>query len=176
MKTEYEARILDINKEKFVSKLETMGALKVADYKQRRYVYDFNPVIPNKWIRLRDNGKEVTLTIKEIKNDSIDGTEELEIEVSDFEITNAILEELSYKNRSYQENKRIRYMLDNVEIDIDTWPMIPTYVEFEGESADKVLDVIKKLGYNEDDIVTYGVSKIYKHYGLNIDDYLELKF
>lgn len=176
MKTEYEARVLDILKEEFVNILENMGAQKVADYNQRRYVYDFKPVIPNKWIRLRDNGSEVTLTIKEINNDSIDGTKELEIIVSDFETTSAILEELGYKSRSYQENKRVRYMLDDVEIDIDTWPMIPTYVEFESESADKVLKVIKKLGYSENDIVTYGVSKIYEHYGLNIDDYLELKF
>lgn len=69
-------------------------------------------------------GKEVTLTIKEIKNDSIDGTKELEIKANDFDTTNLILNELEYKSRLYQENKRTRYMLNNIEIDIDKWPMI----------------------------------------------------
>ena len=119
MKTEYEARILEIDKESFIKKLEEIGAVKVADYHQKRYIYDFNPAIKGKWIRLRDTGKETTLTIKEIKEDTID--------------------ELGYKHRLYQENKRTRYMLNNIEIDIDTWPMIPTYVEFEGDSEENII-------------------------------------
>jgi len=176
MKTEYEARILEINKEEFIKKLENLGATKVADYIQKRYIYDFNPAIKGKWIRLRDTGKETTLTIKEIKEDTIDGTKELEIKVSDFDTTNLILKELGYNYRLYQENKRTRYMLDNIEIDIDTWPMIPTYVEFEGDSAENILKVIEELRYKKEDIITYGVSKIYEHYGLDIDSYPELKF
>ena len=176
MKTEYEARILEINKEEFIKKLENLGATKVADYIQKRYIYDFNPAIKGKWIRLRDTGKEVTLTIKEIKNDSIDGTKELEIKANDFDTTNLILNELGYKSRLYQENKRTRYMLNNIEIDIDKWPMIPTYVELEGPNEEEILKVVKELGFSSEDIITYGVSKIYNHYGLDIDDYPELKF
>lgn len=176
MKTEYEARILEINKEEFIKKLENLGATKVADYIQKRYIYDFNPAIKGKWIRLRDTGKETTLTIKEIKEETIDGTKELEIKVNDFDTTNLILEELGYKHRLYQENKRTRYMLNNIEIDIDTWPMIPTYVEFEGDSEENIIKAIEELGYKKEDIITYGVSKIYMHYGLDIDAYQELKF
>ncbi len=58
MKTEYEARILEINKEEFIKKLENLGATKVADYIQKRYIYDFNPAIKGKWIRLRDQAKK----------------------------------------------------------------------------------------------------------------------
>lgn len=176
MKIEYEARVLEIDKDDLIKRLEKMGAVKVGDFNQRRYVYDFKPVISNKWIRLRDNGEVVTLTIKEIKEDTIDGTKELEIEVSDFEATDNILQELGYNFRSYQENKRTRYMLDDIEIDIDTWPKISTYVEFEGKNEENILKVIANLGYKKDEIVTYGVSKIYEHYGLNIDDYKILKF
>lgn len=176
MKTEYEARILEINKDEFIKKIEDLDAVKIADYYQRRYIYDFNPVIKGKWIRLRDTGKETTLTIKEITKDTIDGTKELEIKVSDFNTTDSILEELGYRHRLYQENKRTRYMLNNIEIDIDTWPMVPTYVELEGDSEENILEFIKKLGYSEEDIITYGVSKIYNHYGLDIDSYKELKF
>lgn len=100
----------------------------------KRYVYDFNPINKNKWIRLRTDGKTSTLTIKEIvdKNE-IDGTNEIEIEVSSFENANKILNELGYVARNYQENKRIKYTLDGVEIDIDFWPLIPPYVEIEGK-------------------------------------------
>ncbi len=63
---------------------------------------------------------ELKLTIKEIKNDKIDGTEELEIEVSDFSKTNSILNELGYTHRAYQENKRTRYIYERIEISIDT--------------------------------------------------------
>ncbi len=176
MITEYEARILEINKEEFIKKLESLNAKKISDYNQRRYVYNFSPIIEGKWIRLRDNGKTTTLTIKEIKNDDIDGTKELEIEVSDFEKTNTILNELGYKSYAYQENKRTRYMLNDIEIDIDSWPMIPDYVEFEGKNEEEIISLIKKLGYKESDVTTLGVSKIYKHYGIIVEDIPILKF
>ncbi len=176
MKSEIEARILEIEKEELIKKLEKIGARFIGNYNQKRYVYDFNPVISNKWIRLRNNGEKSSLTIKEIVNDGINGTKELEIEVSDFDITNLILNELGYNFRSYQENKRTRYVYNNIEIDIDTWPNIPTYVEFEGPDENELLDFIESLGYKKEDIITDGVKKIYKKYGKDIDAYKELKF
>ena len=104
---EYEVRVLEINKEEIQNKLNELGATLVEDVFQRRYVYDFNPVNPNKWIRLRTNGKKTTLTIKEVVDkNKIGGTKELEVEVSDFELTNIALNELGFKHRNYQENKR----------------------------------------------------------------------
>ena len=58
MKTEYEIRVLETDKEKLIDKLEELGAKKVGEFNQKRYVYDLNPVQENKWIRLRTNGKE----------------------------------------------------------------------------------------------------------------------
>lgn len=176
MKTEVEARILDINVSELIERLEKVGAKFVNNYNQKRYIYDFKPVQKGKWIRLRTDGEKTTLTIKEIKNDSIQGTEELEIEVSDIESTNLILEGLGYKARNYQENKRTRYIYNDIEIDIDTWPKIPTYVEFEGVDEKELFNFVNMLGFTKDDLITYGVSKIYKHYELDIDDYDILKF
>jgi len=176
MKEEIEARILEVNKEILEAKLKELGATFVASFMQKRYVYDFNPIEEGKWIRLRTNGSITTLTIKEIKNDSINGTEELEITVDDFDKTNLILEKLGFKSKAYQENKRIRYIYNNIEIDIDSWPLIPTYVEIEGENITAIENLIELLGYKKENIITFGVSKIYKHYGLDIDSYKELKF
>ena len=176
MNTEYEVKILEIDKNDFIKRLEQLGAKKEEYFFQRRNVYDFNPAIKGKWIRLRTNGRESTLTIKNIISPLIDGTKEIEIVVSDFDKCKYILNELGYHPKGYQENKRTRYYLDGVEIDIDTWPMIPTYVEIEGNSEEKVMTLIRKLGYNEDEITTLDVDSIYKKYGYNLDEIKELKF
>ena len=68
MEKERELTILDIDLDDFIKKLESLGAIKQGEFLQRRYVFDVKPVNPNKWIRLRTNGKKTTLTIKEIKD------------------------------------------------------------------------------------------------------------
>lgn len=175
---EYECTYLGINKEEFIKKIESLGAKKVDEFFQKRYAYDFNPKINNKWIRLRTNGKKTTLTIKEIfDKNRIGGNHELEIEVSDFLKTNEILLELGYKYRNYQENKRIVYKLDNIEFDIDSWPLIPTYVEIEGTSEDDVKNIIEKLNLDKTKITNYDVTSIYNEiYNINILDINVLKF
>ena len=174
MKSEIEARLLECNPEKILAKLKENNATFVGDWLQLRYCYDFNPVKNNSWIRLRTNGIETTLTIKEIQTDKIDGTKESEIVVSDFFVTDEILNKLGYVARSKQENRRIRFILDNVEIDIDFWPMIPTYIEFEANSENEIKSVCEKLGINFDSLTTLDVQSIYAKYGLNINKMPEI--
>lgn len=174
---EYEARVLEINKESLEEKLKSLGAEKVADFDYKRRVYDFNPKSDGKWIRLRTDGTKTTLTIKEVKTYEVDGTEETEIEVSDFETTNTILNKLGYTAKSYQENKRTRWSLDGVEIDIDTWPYIPTYVEIEGKSAEEVQKILKKLELEKGKVTTLDVQSVYKEiYGIDLRGMPEVRF
>lgn len=168
MKTEIEARLLEVDVEGFIRKLEDNKAKFVGDWLQIRNCYDFTPVKENSWVRLRTNGIESTLTIKEVNNSKIDGTKELEIVVSDFDLTDEILNKLGYVARSRQENRRIRYILDEVEIDIDFWPRIPAYVEFEGPSEEKIKKVCKKLGIEYSSLTSIDVEKIYNHYGFQL--------
>ena len=158
---EYEVRVLEINKEEIQNKLTELNATLVEDSYQKRYVYDFNPVDPNKWIRLRTNGNKTTLTIKQIESSNIDGTKEMEIVVDDFDTTNEILNELGYKARNAQENKRIKYDLNGVEVDIDTWPLIPTYLEIEGKSEEEVYNTLDLLGIDRDKATSLDVTGIY---------------
>ena len=176
MNTEIEVRILNIKKEDLISKLENNNAEFIGDWLQVRYVYDFKPVDPHRWIRLRTNGITNTLTIKEVHDKTELGTKELEIEVSSIEKTHEILEKLGYKRRSIQENKRIRYMLNDVEIDIDTWPKLNTYVEFEADSLDKIKEVIALLGFDYNDAVTQDAQDIYMSLGYTQEDLNNLKF
>lgn len=130
-------------------------------------------------MRLRTNGEETTLTIKTVvdKND-LGGTQEHEVVVSDFEKMNDILEKLGYKHRNYQENKRIRYILDEVEIDIDTWPLIPTYAEIDGKNKEVVISILKKLDYfGSDKVTTLDVISIYNDiYNIDVLNIKELYF
>lgn len=168
MKKEIEARLLDIDEDKFIALLRKHNATFVGDWLMNRNVYDFNPIDDNKWIRLRTNGIETTLTIKEIVDNGIEGTNELEIVVSDFDGANEILNKLGYFARGKQTNRRIRYILDNVEIDIDFWPLIPTYVEFEAESVDKIEKLCKKLDIDFNSLTTMSVPEVYDYYGHNV--------
>ena len=177
MNTEYEIRVLEVDIEEIVTKLETLGATKVGDWEQKRYVYDFNPKRENQWIRFKTNGKKTTLTYKNVEKDTVDGTKELEIEVDDFEKTNEMLEVLGYKSKGYQENKRIRYMLNDVEIDIDSWPKIPTYMEIEGKDEKEVNETLKLLNVPEEKVTALNCEDIYKKvYNIDIDKIVNLVF
>ena len=164
MKTEIECRLLEIDVEEIKNKLHQSGAKFIGDYLQMRYCYDFHPVKKGSWIRLRTNGESTTLTIKEIESNHIDGTKECEIIVSDFETTDELLNKLGYFARSKQENRRIQYMLDGVEIDIDFWPYIPTYVEFEAENEADIKRVFDVLDLDYSKTTTMDVDSLYKYY------------
>ncbi len=177
MHIEFEERILEVDKDKMISKLENLGAIKKGEWFQKRYVYDFNPVRENEWIRLRTNGEVATLAYKNVEKNTVDGTKELEVEVSDFEETNELLNVLGYKAKGYQENKRVRYMLNGVEIDIDSWPMIPTYMEIEAESEEKVKEIEKLLEADESKITALNCEDIYiQIYGINLKEQKDLRF
>lgn len=176
MNVEYELKVLEINVKEIEEKLISLGAIKLGDNLQRRYVYDLKPVNPHKWIRLRTNGVKTTLTIKEvIDNNSVGGTLEREIEVSDFENANEILKELDYLPKSYQENRRISYKFNDIEVDIDFWPMIPTYMEIEGKNEEDVMSFLEKLELKNPKTTTYSVDLIYKEiYKIYYEKYNEV--
>jgi len=176
MKTEYEIRILEIDVENFIEQIESLGAIKDEDYFQRRYVYDLISKTDNEWIRLRSDGKTTTLTYKCIESGKIDGTKEIEITVSDFAKTNELLEKMGYVSKGYQENKRTRYYLEEIEIDIDSWPGIPIYVEIEGPNEITINQFLDKIKYNKNNLTSLDVQNIYYKYGYKEEDLKELKF
>jgi len=176
MYNEYELRVLNIDKEKFIENIERYGAKFVNNYEQKRYVYDFNPIDENRWIRLRTDGIKTTLAIKEHKDDSIGGTQEFEIEVSDMETTDIILGKLGYHKRSVQENKRTRCILDCVEIDIDTWPHLNTYVEFESTNEENIKSLLNKLNIDMKNTTTMNAQDMYLSLGYTQEDMNDLRF
>ncbi|WP_044640949.1 class IV adenylate cyclase [Risungbinella massiliensis] len=177
MDIEFEAKVIEVNKHEIEKKIKELGGKKINDTTlMRRYVYDITPGDKSKWIRLRDTGKETTLTVKEIKHDGIDGTHEVETVVSDFEATNELLGKLGYSPKGYQENKRTSFVLEGARLEIDEWPMIPPYLEIEADSREEVVRVAEKLGYSEDQLTGENTIKTYARYSINLNEIKELRF
>ena len=83
---------------------------------------------------------------------------------------------MGIKSRGYQENKRTQYILNGVEIDIDSWPMIPTYVEIEGKNEEEVMNTLEILELTKDKVTTLDVDSVYKKYGIDLKVIKVLKF
>jgi adenylate cyclase class 2 len=173
---EHEAKILDIDPEAVERLILAKGGEKLGEKFMRRYVYDITPGDQSKWIRLRDTGDETTLTVKEITSDAIDGTHEVEIGVDDFEDTNALLGMLGFAPKSYQETKRTSFILEGAQVEIDTWPRIPPYLEIEAGSKAEVIRVAGLLGYTEAELTGENTIKVYARYGIDLGTIAELRF
>jgi adenylate cyclase class 2 len=182
---EYEIKFLDIDALAIERKLLVIGAQKIADYHYRRVIFDYPDFRLDHeaaWIRLRDEGDKVTLAFKQrlgAKRNSTEGDEgmyERETIVADFDAMRDILLKAGLIEKMYQENKRTRYVLENVEFDIDTWPLIPPYLEVEGRSWDEVYAAAAKLGLKREDAKIFSANQIYKLNGLDDRNYTRLTF
>ena len=101
---------------------------------------------------------------------------EKETVVGDFDATREILLKTGLIEKMYQENKRTRYELDGVEIDIDLWPLLPPYLEIEADSWDKVYATAEKLGFDRADAKIFSANQIYRLRGLDDRNYTRLTF
>ncbi|AIA03979.1 class IV adenylate cyclase [Streptomyces noursei] len=174
--TEFEARALNIDVGAIVATIKQRGGVHIADRLMRRYVYDVVPGEQGRWIRLRDTGSEVTLCVKHITSDAIDGTHEEEVTVSSFEDTNTLLNLMGFTAKAYQENRRTSYVLDGVRLEIDSWPLIPPYLEIEGDSVEDVTATSKILGLDPDGLTGVNTVGIYTQYGIDLEQIKDLRF
>lgn len=176
MSIEHEAKILDIDPVAITKLILDHGGSRVDEQSMRRRVYDIVPGDQSKWVRLRDSGTGVTLAVKHITSDAIDGTHEYEVTVSDFDKTNELLGVMGFAAKSYQENKRESFNLEGAEVSVDSWPRIPPYLEIEAESKDEVVRVAKILGYGPKDLTGENTVKVYARYGIDLTTISDLRF
>ena len=132
-----------------------------------------------KWIRVRQTNDMTTIAVKHILADNGTGLQQMletEIDVPSIKEANNLLEALGYSYKSYQEKERITYILDGIELDIDTWPGIPSYVEVEGKDEKDLEKILNKLGYSMTDTVSCTADEIYEKYGLSMFNEREIRF
>jgi adenylate cyclase class 2 len=168
MDIEIEAKFLDIDAEKLRSLLKKNGAVLVhPEQLMRRKNFDYPDARLEKiggWIRVRDEGDKTTLAYKQLLDRTIKGTKEISLVVEDFDKISDLLLSIGMDNKSYQETKRERWDLDGAEVTIDTWPWIPTFVEIEGLSEEKLKDVAAKLDLDWSRAIHGSVEIAYQAY------------
>lgn len=175
--TEYEGRVLNIDKASIQQRLTDLGANLVAKKNYRRYVFNTVPAVKNRWVRLRTDGQKTKLTVKEITKATVDGVQELETVVDDFETTLTMLEKMGLRPKGYQENRRELYTLDGVKLSIDEWPGLKPLLEIEGHNKDEVYSMLNKLDLDNSQFTANSISQIYlDELGIDLDDRKELRF
>jgi adenylate cyclase class 2 len=174
MDIEYEAKFLDVDKNEIRKRLKDVGAELVRpEYLQKRIPFNLpkEKHSIHSWLRVRDEGDKITLSLKMVDGDKIENQKEICLEVDNFDNAVSLLEAIGCERKSYQETKRELWKLDNVEITLDEWPFLEPFVEIEGASEAAVKSVSEKLGFNYSDAVFGAVGKVYKmKYGIAPDE------
>ena len=173
MKIEYEATFVDIDPAKMRQKLQAAGAkCKRSEYLQRRSVYLFpkGNEVSGGWVRVRDEGDVITMSVKVVDGDRIEDQKEACVEVSDYVEAEHILQALGCIQKAYQETRRELWIINDVEVTIDTWPFLDPFIEIEGASELVVREVAEKLGCSWQEAKFCSVATLYNEvYGTPVD-------
>lgn len=164
MKIEYEATFANVDKDYVRGKLKTAGATLVRpEFMQKRTVFKF-PVgheIAGGWLRVRDEGDKITMSLKVVNGDKIEDQKEICLKVDNFEEADNFLRTIGCQQKAYQETKRELWSLDDVDITIDEWPFLEPFVEVEGANEELVLSVAEKLGFDYGKAMFCAVDVLY---------------
>ncbi len=148
---EIECRFLEINKAELTQKLLALGAEDEGEKMvEETVIYDkeLKWVDEHRFVRLRKIGDKTTLTYKDQKIQTVDGTYEIEFDIADYKKAEVLFEKIGLFPFRHQEKLRHTFHLQGVTVDIDTWSLIPAYVELEGESEEALKKVAALLDLN----------------------------
>jgi adenylate cyclase class 2 len=168
MKTEIEAKFLDIDPADIRAKLKELGASLIhPETNTRQKIFDYPDFMLDKassWLRLREENGAVTLTFKKWEHEGLHGMKEIETRTDSFDGTEKLLLGIGMKVKSDQRKRRELWRLGETEFMIDTWPWLPTFLEVEGSSEEGVRNAAARLGLDWRDALFGGAAGIYKHY------------
>ncbi len=173
MHIEYEATYPDINKDEIRGRLTTAGATLIKpEFLQRRAVFHLpkGHEIPGGWLRVRDEGDKITMSLKIVNGSRVEDQKEIYLEVNNFDEAVKLLEATGCVKKAFQETKRELWKIDTVEITIDEWPFLEPFVEVEANSEESIKVVSEKLGFDYTQAVFGAVDVLYnKKYGVATD-------
>lgn len=173
MKTEFETRFLDINKEEIISKLKNLGATDKGETKLEEVIFydkELKWLNENKFVRIRNKNGVVKLTLKQNKEQTADSAKEIEFEVSNWSEAKEFLKAIGLVAYRIVEKYRHTFELNNITLDIDTWPKIPVYIEIEGGSVKDLEDTAKKLDLDWNRRFDKDARYVFKEYGYDFDN------
>lgn len=182
METEFEVKFYPIDKDEYRKILLSIGAKCVIPERMMKIAMIDRRVYPQidpscDLIRVRDEGSGlIRLSAKKSARDTgkMEEQKEIDVVVSDYEKTLAILTILGYKPNRYIERLRETWNYKEAEIVIDTWPGLEPYTEIEGKSEEDVKLVATELGFDwEKRLVISAVDLFSRKYGLTIDEIIK---
>ena len=181
--TEFEAKFYPVNKEEYRKKLLSIGAkLGIPERKMIRVVADKrgNPVLSgsfgDKYIRVRNEGNTVRLSVKYMAEATGNLTDqrEIDVEVNDFEKTIKIIETCGIKFNRKQENLREEWFYKGAQVTIDSWPGLDTFSEIEAGSEKAVKEIAEELGFDWNKKIITPAAEVYAMvYRMDINEVLE---
>lgn len=162
MKPEIEATFVNIDKSQLRAQLKKTGAkLLQTETLMRRTIFDIDNC---SFARVRDEGNRITMSYKHLDSLSLSGMKEICLEVNSFDEAVDFLKAIGMKPKAEQETYREEWQLGEAEIDIDTWPWIPSYVEIEGPSEASVTAIANQLGFDMNKSLYGSVDQVYSLY------------
>lgn len=177
---EIEVKVLNIDKSEVIKKLESLGAKQIKKEFQANYMFDFeNGFFDNKggYVRIRkaldcrSKKEKIILTSKElISKDKFKISKEIEFGADDFESAKSFLESLGLKQFRLDEKFRESFQFDEGLVEIDTWAGVPTYLEVEADTEEKVEVILTKIGYNLDQSTSMVLKEIMTKYNIPNQD------
>lgn len=177
---EIETKILEFDEQSLRDNLKSANAEYEGKFMQKRVVFFISDEKSNgdEFVRVRTDGKKTAITWKfRSRAKELNNTEEVEIEVSDFDKAVQIISKVwKGKTPIYQENEVEKWNYKGVEVAILTWPLIPPYIEVEGKTEDAVRNVIKELEIKGEDIGNTNLVAIFDRYGHHGKDWGDLRF
>jgi len=173
MEIEYEATFPNIDKERIRTTLRKINAELVRpEFLQKRVVFNLpsGHEISGGWVRVRDEGDKITMSLKIVDGAKIENQKEIFLNINDFNAAEELLTNLGCERKAYQESKRELWMIDDVEITIDEWPFLEPFVEIEGKSEKEVKLIADKMGLDYSKAIFCSVATLYsKKYNLSED-------
>ena len=164
MNNEIEAQFLDIDKNEIRKKLGEIGAkCTKPEVLMKRMVFDTGI---HSFARVRDEGGgRIVMTYKDVSDEkSILGTKEVNVVIDNYENGILFMKGCGLEPKAEQETLRETWEYGDVEICIDTWPWLPTFVEVEGPSEKAVWDTAEKLGLKREKAKFGSVDSTYQYY------------
>ncbi len=162
MQIEFEATFTGIDKDDVRKRLQAAGATLVKkETMMRRSVFNPPIDIPCGWMRVRDEGDAITMSLKIVNGDKIEDQKEIMLTVDDFDRAGEFLSSIGATKKAYQETLREAWTLNGAEITIDTWPGLRPFVEVEAHDETTVRAASELLGFTYADAKFCEVSTIY---------------
>lgn len=165
---EYEARFMGIDRDNVRLLLQSNQYEIVTSDRLMRRVRFHSPQDPQGQIqawRVRDEGHgKVTAAWKRTIHNSVDGTHEIEISITDngYDAAVDFLKSTGLIAVAYQESRRETWRKGDVEVVIDEWPGLRPFVEIEAKTEQQVIDAAFILGFKIEDAVYGDVSVVYQ--------------